>query len=123
MLTILPAPDHVAAYRLMQTLTGEDVDAIMADIGTKLAHHEKIGVLVDLNGKDRYDSPDAQGQSGTNEYHFDADHVLSFSVLLDRGGDDDTYSTARANGAATVTSPADAPATAATRSYGVCIDI
>lgn len=48
MLTILPAPDHVAAYRLMQTLTGEDVDAIMADIGTKLAHHEKIGVLVDL---------------------------------------------------------------------------
>ena len=38
MLTILPAPDHVAAYRLMQTLTGEDVDAIMADIGIKLAH-------------------------------------------------------------------------------------
>ena len=48
MLTILPAPDHVAAYRLMQTLTGEDVDAIMADIGTKLARHEKVGLLVDL---------------------------------------------------------------------------
>lgn len=92
-------------------------------LGQGAAAQQAIGVLVDLNGKDRYDSPDAQGQSGTNEYHFDADHVLSFSVLLDRGGDDDTYSTARANGAATVTSPADAPATAATRSYGVCIDI
>ena len=30
MLTILPAPDHVAAYRLSQTLTGEDLDAIKA---------------------------------------------------------------------------------------------
>ncbi|MCY3001327.1 MAG: hypothetical protein NTV21_05945 [Planctomycetota bacterium] len=92
-------------------------------LGQGAAAQQAIGVLVDLDGKDRYDSPDAQGQSGANEYHFERDHVLSFSVLLDRGGDDDTYSTGRANGATTVTSPVDAPATAATRSYGVCIDI
>ena len=48
MLTILPAPDHVAAYRLSQTLTGEDLDAIMADIGARLARHEKIGILADM---------------------------------------------------------------------------
>jgi len=48
MLTILPAPDHVAAYRLSQTLTGEDLDAIMVDIGARLARHEKIGILADM---------------------------------------------------------------------------
>jgi hypothetical protein len=48
MLTILPAPDHVAAYRLSQTLTGDDIDAIMADIGARLARHEKLGVLADM---------------------------------------------------------------------------
>lgn len=48
MLTILPAPDHVAAYRLSQTLTGDDLDAIMADIGARLARHEKLGVLADM---------------------------------------------------------------------------
>lgn len=50
MLTILPAPDHVAAYRLSQTLTGEDLDAIMVDIGARLARHEKIGILADMTG-------------------------------------------------------------------------
>uniref|UniRef100_A0A9E8CQS5 STAS/SEC14 domain-containing protein n=1 Tax=Bosea sp. NBC_00436 TaxID=2969620 RepID=A0A9E8CQS5_9HYPH len=48
MLTILPAPDHVAAYRLSQTLTGEDLDAIMADIEARLARHEKLGILADM---------------------------------------------------------------------------
>ena len=91
-------------------------------LGQGAAAQQAIGVLVDLDGKDRYDSPDAQGQSGANEYHFERDHVLSFSALLDRGGDDDTYSLARTNGATTSTAPVDAPATAETRSYGVCID-
>ena len=48
MLTILPAPDHVAAYRLSQTLTGDDLDAIMADIEARLARHEKLGILADM---------------------------------------------------------------------------
>ena len=48
MLTILPAPDHVGAYRLSQTLTAEDLDRIMADIDAKLARHKKIGILADL---------------------------------------------------------------------------
>ncbi len=91
-------------------------------LGQGAAAQQALGVLVDLDGVDRYDSPDAQGQSGANDYHFERDHVLSFSALLDRGGDDDTYSTARTNGATSVTSPVDAPATAATRSYGVCVD-
>lgn len=50
MLTILPAPDHVGAYRLSQTLTGEDLDRIMADIDARLTRHEKIGILADLSG-------------------------------------------------------------------------
>ncbi len=48
MLTILPAPDHVAAYRISQTLTGDDLDTIMADIGGRLARHEKLGILADM---------------------------------------------------------------------------
>ncbi|MCO5091439.1 STAS/SEC14 domain-containing protein [Bosea sp. (in: a-proteobacteria)] len=48
MLTILPAPDHVAAYRLSQTLTAEDLDAVMADIEARLSRHEKLGILADL---------------------------------------------------------------------------
>ena len=48
MLTILPAPDHVAAYRLSQTLTAEDLDMITADIEARLARHEKLGILADM---------------------------------------------------------------------------
>ena len=46
MLTILPAPDHVAAYRLMQTLTGEDVDAIMAELND----YDRYHIRQKLNG-------------------------------------------------------------------------
>jgi SpoIIAA-like len=48
MLDILPSPDHVAAYTISGTLTGEDIERIIADIEAKLARHERIGVLVDL---------------------------------------------------------------------------
>ena len=48
MLTILPAPDHVGAYRLSRTLTADDLDRIMADIDAKLGRHEKLGILADL---------------------------------------------------------------------------
>lgn len=50
MLTILPAPDHVGAYRLSETLTVEDLDRIIADIESRLARHEHIGILADLTG-------------------------------------------------------------------------
>ena len=50
MLTILPAPDHVGAYRLTETLTATDLDRIMADIDAKLMRHEKIGILADMTG-------------------------------------------------------------------------
>lgn len=50
MLEILPGPDHVAAYKLSGTLTGEDYDRIIADIEARLGRHKKIGALVDLTG-------------------------------------------------------------------------
>lgn len=48
MFEILAAPDHVAAYRLSETLTAEDYEGLIADIEARLSRHEKIGVLVDL---------------------------------------------------------------------------
>lgn len=49
MFEILPAPDHVAAYRLSGTLTADDYDGMIADIEARLTRHEKIGVLADLS--------------------------------------------------------------------------
>jgi hypothetical protein len=48
MLEILPAPDHVAAYRLSGTLTEADLDRVIADLEGRLARHEKLGLLADL---------------------------------------------------------------------------
>ena len=50
MLEILPAPDHVGAYRLSGTLGEEDYDRIVADIEARLARHKKIGLFIDLTG-------------------------------------------------------------------------
>lgn len=52
MLEILDAPDHVAAYSVQGTLTGQDYDRIVADVEAKLGRHEKLGVLMDLTGFD-----------------------------------------------------------------------
>jgi hypothetical protein len=48
MLDILPSPDHVAAYKVSGTLTGEDYDRIVTDLEAKLSRHERIGLLADL---------------------------------------------------------------------------
>ncbi len=50
LLEILPAPDHVAAYRLSGTLDEEDYERIIADLEDRLKRHDKIGVLADLTG-------------------------------------------------------------------------
>lgn len=50
MFEILAAPDHVGAYRLSGTVTTEDFDRLVADLESKLARHEKLGILVDLTG-------------------------------------------------------------------------
>jgi hypothetical protein len=50
MIEMLPAPDHVCAYRFSGTLTEEDVDRVIADIDARLARHEKLGIVADLTG-------------------------------------------------------------------------
>lgn len=50
MIEMLEAPDHVGAYKLSGTLTGEDVDRVIADVEDRLKRHAKIGVLADLTG-------------------------------------------------------------------------
>ena len=59
---------------------------------------QAIGILIDLDGQDRYECTSAcLGQSGDNTYHYDADKVFSFSVLIHRGGGTDTYPQSRSN--------------------------
>lgn len=50
MIEILPAPDHVAAFRLSGTVTEPDFDRLIADIEARLQRHEKLGILADLTG-------------------------------------------------------------------------
>jgi hypothetical protein len=57
-----------------------------------------IAYLLDLDGIDFYNgvSP-AQGESGSNSYHYEQSGAFSFSMLLDDGGDEDSYSLERIN--------------------------
>ena len=48
MLEVLPSPDHVAAFAISETLTGDDYDRIVAEVEARLARHQRIGVLLDL---------------------------------------------------------------------------
>ncbi|CAN7402920.1 STAS/SEC14 domain-containing protein [Phenylobacterium sp. LjRoot219] len=52
MIEMLPAPDHVVALRFSGELTGPDFDRVAAEIETRLARHERIGVVADLTGFD-----------------------------------------------------------------------
>jgi hypothetical protein len=54
MIETYPAPDHVAAFHIAGTLTGEDYDKVVAGIQDKLSRHDRIGVLVDLTGFDDF---------------------------------------------------------------------
>ena len=49
MIEILASPPHVAAYRFTGQLTGEDYDACIADLETRLARFPRIAVLSDLS--------------------------------------------------------------------------
>lgn len=48
MIEIIPAPDHVAAFRIAGTLNAQDYDLMIPRIEEKLRGHEEIGVFVDL---------------------------------------------------------------------------
>ncbi|HEV7325692.1 MAG TPA: STAS/SEC14 domain-containing protein [Bosea sp. (in: a-proteobacteria)] len=50
MLEIIPAADHVAAFRITGTLSEPDFDRLIAEIEGKLERHEKLGILADLTG-------------------------------------------------------------------------
>lgn len=48
MIEILPAADHVAAFKLSGTLIEEDLDAVIADVESRLDRHDKVGIVADL---------------------------------------------------------------------------
>ena len=48
MLEVLQSPDHVAAFAISGTLTGDNYDRIIAEVEGKLGRHERLGVLLDL---------------------------------------------------------------------------
>ena len=49
MIEILDSPPHVGAYRFTGQLTGEDYDACIADLETRLARFSRIAVVSDLS--------------------------------------------------------------------------
>ena len=64
---ISPSPDHVAAFEISGTLTGGDYYCVIAEVETKLARHDRLGVLVDLVEFEDFttagwkDAPEVQG--------------------------------------------------------------
>lgn len=48
MIEVLQSPAHVAAFAISGTLTGDDYDRIIAEVEARLAHHQRIGILLDL---------------------------------------------------------------------------
>jgi hypothetical protein len=81
-------------------------DAYRCDgLGQGAAAQQALAVLIDLGGTDHYAAAGGaggagvQGCSGGNEYHYSADKLLSFSMLMDVGntpGATDWFSTGRA---------------------------
>lgn len=50
MIEILPAADHVAAFKLSGTLIEDDLDIAIAEIEARLKRHDKVGIVADLTG-------------------------------------------------------------------------
>ena len=70
------------------------------------AAQQAIAYLIDLDGEDSYTGAHpAQGESGSNTYHWEPMHAFSFSLLLDQGGDEDSYSLNRLNNTIEITQP------------------
>jgi hypothetical protein len=77
-------------------------DAYQCDgLGQGGASMQALGMLIDLGGADRYAAAGGavQGKSGGDWYHHFETGAFSFSLLLDRGGAHDWYSSGRADGA------------------------
>ncbi|MDQ3288825.1 MAG: STAS/SEC14 domain-containing protein [Pseudomonadota bacterium] len=53
MIEILPAPSHVAAFKVRETLTADDYDRCIAEIEARLSEHRRITVFCDLVGMAR----------------------------------------------------------------------
>ncbi|MGH7243303.1 MAG: hypothetical protein ACREJD_07790 [Phycisphaerales bacterium] len=76
------------------------------DLCQGAAAQQAISLFFDLGGNDRYQAAggvdptpglgaSVQGRSGTNEYHYDAHRMFSFSLFSDVGGTSDFFSTGR----------------------------
>lgn len=48
MIELIRCADHVAAFKVSGTMTGDDYDQIIAEVEAKLARHPTIGVFMDL---------------------------------------------------------------------------
>ncbi|WP_292393861.1 STAS/SEC14 domain-containing protein [Mesorhizobium sp.] len=48
MIEVISAPENVAAFRVVGTVTAQDYDKVIPAIEEKLSEHEEIGVLADL---------------------------------------------------------------------------
>jgi hypothetical protein len=48
MIEILDAPDHVVALRLTDRVSGSDMDELTAAVETRLARHQRVGIVADL---------------------------------------------------------------------------
>lgn len=70
MIEIIPAPDHVAAFRIAGTLRAEDYDRIIPEIEEKLHGHDEIGVFVDLE-----DFEDMTGEALKRDIRYGLDKI------------------------------------------------
>ncbi len=96
-----------------------DDSYVADDLCQGAAAQQAISLFLDLGGTDRYQAtgPSIQGCSGPNEYHFKKDGLFSFSFLLDSGGTDDFFSSARKGILRTGSRNAEAPEQS--RAFGV----
>ena len=87
MIETLPAPDHVAAFRLSGTIDEADLERLIADIEARLQRHEKIGILADLTGFE-----DMTFMAGLKDARYGFGKILEWkrfpreAVVTDRGG-------------------------------------
>ncbi len=102
---------------------GGDDTYFAGNLAQGSAAQEAAAVLIDLDGQDTYSctSP-CLGQSGDNTYHYEADRVFNFSVMLDRGGKTDTYPESRSNGGLIRTGTVEDAQPAASDCCGMVLD-
>lgn len=57
MIEVLSAPEHVAAFRLAGTVSGDDYEELVREVETKLQTRERIGIYVDATDFERLTLP------------------------------------------------------------------